>query len=147
MPVPINRKATPADLPSLLVLEERYMAELEPQHYEHWKAAKATHKRMLEHHLAQTHVSTLGNEVVGFCSWTLVQDDPTIQHLYVHQDYRRYGLAAHLLKLAEEQVLRAGFTRCSYSPISTHPARVFLEQGGYKLMRDDGERAHLVKTL
>ncbi|MDD7909452.1 MULTISPECIES: GNAT family N-acetyltransferase [Pseudovibrio] len=146
MSVPIHRKATEADLPVLLTLEERYMAELEPQHYEHWKAAEAAKKKMLADHLPQTHVSVLADQVVGFCSWGLVREEPKILHLYVMQDFRRYGIAAQLLALAEEQVKRAGFNRCSYAPISTHPARTFLEQGGYKLVREDGERLHLLKT-
>ncbi|WP_028481444.1 GNAT family N-acetyltransferase [Pseudovibrio exalbescens] len=146
MSVPIDRKATEADLPVLLALEERYMAELEPQHYEHWKKAEAANLRRLTDHLPQTHVVELGEQVVGYCNWGLVRDEPTLLTLYVLQDFRRYGLAARLLELAEEQVTRAGFNRCCFAPVSTHPARVFLERGGYKLVRDDGERLHLLKT-
>ncbi|SDR27373.1 GNAT family N-acetyltransferase [Pseudovibrio sp. Tun.PSC04-5.I4] len=145
MVVPIFRVAKVDDVSALLALEAHYMAELEPKNFERWRAAKATHRKRIEMMLIRTFVAEMADEIVGYCYWGLHKEKAHIFNMYVHADFRRYGLAKCLLERTEEDILKKGFSLWTFCPLSTQPAKVFIEQLGYQLQRDDGEHMHMVK--
>lgn len=145
MVVPIIRVAEAKDTPAILELEAHYMAELEPQNFERWKASEAVHRKRVEAVLLRTFVADMSEEVVGFCYWGLHKDSAHIFNMYVHPDFRRYGLAKCLLQRVEEDIQRKGFSRWTFDPINTKSAKVFIEQLGYKLLWEDTDRIHMFK--
>ncbi|MTI18404.1 GNAT family N-acetyltransferase [Rhodobacteraceae bacterium RKSG542] len=147
MTFPIYRRASEADLPAVVRLEEHYMRELEPKNLAQWCASEAAVHGLLASNQVRMFVSQLGGEIVGYGYWGLKKETPHIYNLYVYPDYRRYGIAKDLLERVEADIVKAGFSRCTYCPVSTHPARTFIEQAGFELMRDDGERLHMVREL
>ncbi|AEV34734.1 protein containing GCN5-related N-acetyltransferase domain [Pseudovibrio sp. FO-BEG1] len=145
MVVPIVRVSEAKDLPALLELEAHYMAELEPQNFERWKACEAVHRKRMEEVLARTFAAEMADEIRGYCYWGLQNDGAHIFNVYVHPDFRRYGLAKYLLERTEEDIRKKGFSHWTFNPIRTHPAKVFIEQLGYKLLREDADRLHMMK--
>ncbi len=145
MVVPIIRVAEAQDIPAILALEAHYMAELEPQNFERWKACEAVHRKRVEEVLLRTFVADLSDEVIGSCYWGLHNDGAHIFNMYVHPDFRRYGLAKSLLERTEADIQRKGFSRWTFNPINTSTAKVFIEQLGYKLLWEDADRLHMIK--
>ncbi len=145
MVVPIIRVAGAKDLPALLELEAHYMAELEPKNFERWKSCKAVHRKRMDEMLMRTFLAEIAEETTGYCYWGLQNESAHIFNVYVHPDFRRYGLAKFLLERTEEDIQRKGFSQWTFCPIKTHPAKVFIEPLGYKVQWEDVERVHLVK--
>lgn len=145
MVVPIIRVAKAEEVSTLLELEAHYMAELEPQNFERWKSCEHVHRKRMEEMLIRTFVAEMADEITGYCYWGLQNESAHIFNVYVHPDYRRYGLAKCLLERVEEDINKKGFRHWTFNPLSTHPARVFIEQLGYQLQREDGERMLMAK--
>ncbi|KZL23558.1 MULTISPECIES: GNAT family N-acetyltransferase [unclassified Pseudovibrio] len=145
MVVPIIRVSEAKDLPALLELEAHYMAELEPQNFERWKTCEAVQRKRMEEALLRTFAAEMADDIKGYCYWGLQNDSAHIFNVYVHPDFRRYGLAKYLLERTEEDIQRKGFSQWTFNPIKTHPAKVFIEQLGYRLQWEDTDRLHMFK--
>ncbi|KZL20160.1 Acetyltransferase YpeA [Pseudovibrio axinellae] len=145
MVVPIIKISDSKDIPAVFELESHYMAELEPHNFERWKACEAVHRKRMEDVLQRTFVAEIADEIKGYCYWGLKNESAHIFNVYVHPDFRRYGLAKYLLERTEEDIQRKGFSHWTFCPIKTHPAKVFIEQLGYKFQGEDTQRLHMTK--
>ena len=70
-----------------------------------WIAQTSTKKIRAKAHEYRRWVATENDKIIGFCDHTLGCE---LSRLYVHKDHLRKGVGSHLLKVAEDSLMRRG---------------------------------------
>lgn len=129
------RPATPADLPSMMMIRSQVLEN--PEDKARPMPAEVRLAALLR---GGCQVCCAGDRVVGFVQ--AIEEPPMIGGLYVHPDFAGRGIGRQLLRLAVQYLRAAGVDRIWLSTVAgTHAERLYQSEGWCR----SGQSAHEVE--